>query len=142
MDSFGGWRVSAAALLLLLGLGASACGAEDGDAGAADEPTPTATSSSTDPDPSDETDGGSVPKNAPACAGVWREGTTLPRVYAGCVADGGVYMRSDRLSCSSGQRMVRYDNRFYAVPGGTVHQARPTLAEDRDYRDALASCRA
>lgn len=133
-------------LSLFVGLGVTACGTDDADTDTAGEPsasTPASTpsGSAAKPGRSDRSAGEKVPDDAPECGEVWREGATLPRIYPGCVAEG-AFVESDRLSCSSGQRMVRYDNRFYAVPGGTVREARPTLAKDRDYRDALASCRA
>lgn len=144
MVSVGGWRGAATALSLLVGLGVTGCGT---DGGSGDTPvdasgdTSAPSEPATKPGRSDKATDEPVPDGAQQCAQVWREGATLPRAYPGCVAEGD-FVRSDRLSCSSGQRLVRFDNRFYAVPGGTVREARPTLAKDRDYRDALASCRA
>ncbi|HET7194656.1 MAG TPA: hypothetical protein VFI99_06650 [Nocardioides sp.] len=51
-------------------------------------------------------------------------------------------MASDTLGCSSGQRMVRYGDHFYAVPGGTINETKSSLEDDRGYRKAVASCRA
>ena len=51
-------------------------------------------------------------------------------------------MATDKLGCSSGQRMVMYGNHFYAVLGGTIRETESPLEHDRGYRDAVASCRA
>ena len=45
-------------------------------------------------------------------------------------------------SCSSGQRLGWYGDRYYAVLGGTVREAESLLDDDIGYRDAVASCRA
>jgi hypothetical protein len=53
-----------------------------------------------------------------------------------------VYVPQDALGCESGQHIVRYADRFYAVPGGTVHAATSPLNGDRKYRAAVYRCRA
>ena len=50
--------------------------------------------------------------------------------------------KPDQESCSFGQRLVRYGNHYYAVRGGPVNRTNAPLARDRDYRGAIASCRA
>lgn len=82
-----------------------------------------------------------VPEGTPECSAVWQEGAALPRTYAGC-ADPDGYVERDVLACSSGQRMVRYADRFYGVLGGTIHQASGPLEQDRDYMAAIRRCRA
>jgi hypothetical protein len=84
--------------------------------------------------------GPSAPPGTPDCASVWNDGSTLPRSYAGCVQDA-VYVRADALPCSSGQRIIRYADKYYAVPGGTVHAATKPLDNDRHYRAAAYKCR-
>ncbi len=83
----------------------------------------------------------SASNDAPACAAVWQDGGELPRAYDGCNADEG-FVATDTLECSSGQRMVRYGDHYYAVLGGTIHETESPFEDDRGYRVALASCRA
>jgi hypothetical protein len=73
---------------------------------------------------------------------VWKNGTTIPRVYRGCADADGSYVRKDGLSCSSGQTIIRFDDRFYGVAGGTVHHTATSLLSDRGYRAAVLRCRA
>lgn len=80
------------------------------------------------------------PPSGPACGKVWRGGATLPGSYRGCV-EGEQYVERDALGCSSGQRIIRYDEHFYAVPGGRIHETESVLDKDPGYRDAVASCR-
>jgi hypothetical protein len=119
-------RVAAVAALAILAL--AGCG----DEGA----TPRADSSSAKPTASPSASSG-----APDCASIWKGGDELPRSYDGCNSDAG-FVASDKLGCSSGQRMVRYGDHFYAVPGGTIHETESSLEDDRGYRVAVKSCRA
>lgn len=111
---------------------AAGCGSDDADP----SPAPVATESATTPSAA------SIPAGTPPCAVVWQDGATLPRPYDGCVDDSGELVPSDPLACSSGQKIIRYDDRFYAVPGGTVHAADAPLSEDSEYRAAALRCRA
>lgn len=79
--------------------------------------------------------------DAPGCADVWVTGQLIPRGYAGCNA-GGAFVEPDVLGCSSGQRFVTFDDRWYGVLGGTVREAESSLEQDREYRASVASCRA
>jgi hypothetical protein len=116
-----GCAVLALAFLMLTGCGEDSAGPEAED-----------TSSSASP---------SASNDAPDCAAVWQEGSEVPRSYDGCNSDDG-FVATDTLGCSSGQRMVRYGDHFYAVLGGTIHETESPLEDDRGYRVALASCRA
>ncbi len=78
--------------------------------------------------------------DAPACSEVWVADADLPRRYDGCVEDG-AFIAKDTLGCSSGQRLIRYDDHFYAVAGGLVRRTESTLEDDRAYREAVAICR-
>lgn len=80
-----------------------------------------------------------IPANTPDCAAVWSNGAKLPNGYKGCVA-GEEYVRADTLSCSSGQGIVKYDDRFWAVRGGTIAQADDIYESDL-YLDSVARCR-
>jgi hypothetical protein len=84
--------------------------------------------------------GPTAPPGTPDCATVWHKGAKLPRVYGGCVQDA-VFVKADSLPCSSGQRIIRYADQYYAVPGGTIHAATKPLDNDRHYRAAAYKCR-
>jgi hypothetical protein len=115
------WCAALAFALLTL----AGCGEDDArrDAGDTSSPSP------------------SVSNGAPDCTAVWQGGSELPRSYDGCNSDEG-FVATDTLGCSSGQRMVRYGDHFYAVPGGTIQETESPLEDDRGYRVAVASCRA
>jgi hypothetical protein len=130
----GGWRIRTSACLLLLALGLAGCG----DSPAATDGVDGASSPSTSGPAGRET----APPGTPDCEDVWQDGERLPRSYRGCVDASGEYVVRDGLSCSSGQLMVRYDDRYYGVLAGTVHEAAEPLDQDRDYRTAVRSCRA
>jgi hypothetical protein len=143
MDRRGSVRAVLGAIGVAAVLSTSACGTES------ESPADTTAQESTSQSPSPSESGGSpgekpsptAPPGTPACADVWQEGATLPRSYSGCV-DGDTYHQRSAIGCSSGQRLIRYDDRFYSVPGGTVQQARPSLAKDKAYRKDLAACTA
>ena len=48
----------------------------------------------------------------------------------------------DAVGCSSGQRLMVFDDRFWAFTGATVYEADGTLDQDRDYRAATRRCAA
>jgi hypothetical protein len=93
-------------------------------------------------EPDSGTSQGSGRPGAPDCSEIWVDGGEIPVKYAGCNATDGSFVRADLLNCSSGQRMVRFDDRFYGVQGGLVHESESVLEDDVGYRDAVASCRA
>jgi hypothetical protein len=110
-----------AATALLPGL--AACGEDDGDGGSSTAGSPTATPSGT----------------AVACEEVWG-GETLPDPYDGCT-EGGEVVEPERMECSSGQVIVTFGDRYYAVPGGPVNDV-GTLADSQQYRKAMRQCTA
>ena len=142
--------VTIAAVVVLAG-----CGADDGGATAEGSATPSpsevsSASSSPSPakdekpkkaEPTEDEPKAAVPDDAPACASVWRTGTRLARTYEGCMS-GATFVAVDQEPCSFGQRLVRYGDHFYAVRGGPVNRTDAPLLKDRDYRGAIASCRA
>ena len=155
--------VTRAAVLPVLGvalgvLGLTSCGgADDASAPAA---SATATTGSESPAPSSSPQSGSASgsasgspsaspsqdteaarPDAPDCASLWTAGGRIPRFYPGC-NDGDTFVVRDSLGCSSGQRLARYDDRFYGVLGGTVTEAKSPLERDKGYRDSVARCRA
>lgn len=137
-----GTRLAAAVLVVLALAG---CGDDDtpADSGATSSApvTPQATTSAASEPTRDLPTKSSptIPADAPDCADVWASGARLPNGYKGCVA-GEQYVRADTLSCSSGQGIVKYDDRFWAVRGGTISQA-DDIYESDVYLDSVARCR-
>lgn len=127
-------RALVVSLALLASVGLTSCGDE--------EPTATGSSSSSDPSstaPSESME--PAPPGTPECSEIWQDGHRVPRFYAGC-ADEGAYVKREAIGCSSGQRMVTYADRFYAVLGGDVHEATEPLEQDDDYTASVRRCRA
>lgn len=118
-------------VLALAALLVTACGSQASSGTAAD-------GSSSGP-PSDGSSG-AAPPGTPHCTSVWHGGATLPRGYQGCV-QGTALVRPDALPCSSGQRIIRYADQYYAVPGGTIYATTKPLDHDRHYRAAAYKCR-
>lgn len=122
-------------VLAMAALVVTACGSQQssantagGDASASPSSSPTHT-------------GPTAPPGTPDCSSVWTAGATLPRSYKGCV-QGASYVKRDAIGCESGQAIIRYADRFYAVPGGTIHQTAKSLKGDRKYLAAVYRCRA
>lgn len=125
-------RRAALPLVALCAFGCGSSGSSTPDAaGTEASPTPDAPSTSESP-----------AADGPACETVWQVDQTLPRTYRGCVDSTGTLVPRDALGCSSGQRLVMHDDRFWAVLGGTIHEASTTLADDPDFRTDVRSCRA
>jgi hypothetical protein len=117
----------------------SACG-DDSDSAAADPGDSESTPSPTKPT-AEATDSAPTTPAWPACADTWVADAKLPLSYKGCL-DGDQAVKADNLSCSSGQRIVRYDDSFYAVAGGMIHQASGPLEKDKAYLKSVRVCRA
>jgi len=113
--------LAAPAAVLALGVLAG-CGS-DSEGSAAAAPSETPTTHATD---------------LPFCSDVWVADKRLPTSYKGCETDGQA-VKPDRRMCSSGQTIVTYDNRFYAVLGGPVQETE-SLRTDKDFRRTLAVC--
>jgi hypothetical protein len=140
------------AVLLTVLVALAGCGTDTKDtaaqsSGSSTSPTGDSTSTKTkDVQPSkdkpskDKTEQ-TIPADAPACAAVWDDGARLARDYEGCMF-GKVFVAVDQEPCSFGQRLVRYGEHYYAVRGGPVNRTAAPLLKDRDYRSAVASCRA
>ncbi|WP_243057995.1 hypothetical protein [Nocardioides sp. SR21] len=127
------WVPAVVAVVAVLAAG---CGSESGG-DSADTSPDRATDTATPSETAEPLPAGTLP-----CAVVWEERATLPRGYKGCAEDAGTYVPADPLACESGQKIIRYDDRFYAVPGGVVHAADAPLSEDPEYRAAALRCRA
>jgi len=77
----------------------------------------------------------------PACGDVWVQDATIPNGYKGCL-EGDQAVKSDTLTCSSGQRIIRYDDRFFGVSGGKIYEAMGPLEKDKQYLKMVRVCRA
>ena len=134
-------RPGLAATLLLAAALLVGCGSETGSTGSQTASGSATPSSSPESTQSTDPSGSATPTaDTPACSAVWTADATLPRGYDGCAQDGAL-VAQDALGCSSGQRMIRFDDRFYAVPGGLIYQTDGGLEQDRAYRKAVAICR-
>jgi hypothetical protein len=122
----------------------SACG-DDSDSSATDpvgSDSTTATDSMSPTEPTAEaTDSPPTTPAWAACDEVWVADAKLPLAYKGCL-DADLPVEADNLSCSSGQRIVRYDDSFYAVAGGTIHHVTSPLDKDKQYLKSVRVCRA
>src|SRR5918993_1782243 len=116
-------------LALLLG-SLTACGGDSDstatDPGAWDSSTATETASpaeATQTSEPSETPSETTPPTPdwPACGDVWVADARLALGYKGCL-EGDEAVKADNLPCSSGQRIVRYDDRFVAVAGGLIYE--------------------
>lgn len=118
----------------------SGCG-DDADKDASD---PSSESSSTDQASEGPTDDQATSENPtegsnlPSCSDVWIGGEELPKAYRGCL-HGTDAVDADLLRCGSGQSIVTYDDRFWAVRGSTINET-DGLARDRGFRAAKRTC--
>ena len=142
-------RGTLVALLLPLALSLAACGGDSDstatDPDASDSSTATDTASPTEAtetsEPS-ETASETTPPTPdwPACGDVWVADARLALGYKGCL-EGDTAVKADNLSCSSGQRMVRYDDSFFAVAGGSIYETSGPLEKDKLYLQKVRTCR-
>ena len=142
-------RGTLVALLIPLALSLAACGGDSDstatDPDASDSSTATDTASPTEAtetaEPS-ETASETTPPTPdwPACGDVWVADARLPLGYKGCL-EGDTAVKADNLSCSSGQRIVRYDDGFFAVAGGTIYETSGPLEKDKVYLQKVRTCR-
>jgi hypothetical protein len=142
-------RGTLVALLLPLSLALAACGgdsdstATDPDASdsstASDTGSPSEATETTEPS---ETPSETTPPTPdwPACGDVWVADARLALGYKGCL-EGDEAVKADNLSCSSGQRIVRYDDSFFAVAGGTIYETSGPLEKDELYLKKVRTCR-
>lgn len=139
-------RGTLVALLIPLALSLAACGGDSDstatDPDASDSSTATDTASPTETAEPSETASESTPPTPdwPACGDVWVADARLALGYKGCL-EGDEAVEADNLSCSSGQRIVRYDDSFFAVAGGTIYQTSGPLEKDKVYLQKVRTCR-
>ena len=143
-------RGTLVALLLPLALSLAACGGDSDstatDPDASDSSTATDTASpteATETAEASETPLETTPPTPdwPACGDVWVADAQLALGYKGCL-EGDTAVKADNLSCSSGQRIVRYDDSFFAVAGGTIYETSGPLEKDKVYLQKIRTCRA
>lgn len=128
-----------AAALLLAGCGSDDGSAEDGTSPSA-RPSSSAPASSASPTAAAKPTTTPAPAGTPDCAQVWQVGSTLPKGYDGC-AEAGLLVAPDGLGCSSGQVLVRYDQRLWAVRGGAIAGGDTPLQDSEEYRKIVSTCR-
>jgi hypothetical protein len=139
-------RGTLVALLIPLALSLAACGGDSDstatDPDASDSSTATDTASPTETAEPSETASESTPPTPdwPACGDVWVADARLALGYKGCL-EGDTAVKADNLSCSSGQRIVRYDDSFFAVAGGTIYETSGPLDKDKVYLQKVRTCR-
>ena len=139
-------RGTLVALLLPLVLSLAACGGDSDstatDPDASDSSTATDTASPTETAEPSETASETTPPTPdwPACGDVWVADARLALGYKGCL-EGDTAVKADNLSCSSGQRIVRYDDSFFAVAGGTIYETSGPLDKDKVYLQKVRTCR-
>ena len=137
-------RGTLAALLLPLALSLVACGGDSDstatDPEASDSSTATDTPTSAEPTESEPTESTPPAPDWPACGDVWVADAKVPLGYKGCL-EGDTAVKADNLSCSSGQRIVRYDDRFYGVAGGLIYETSGPLEKDKQYLKMIRTCR-
>lgn len=142
-------RGTLVALLLPLALSLAACGGDSDstatDPDASDSSTATDTASPTEatetPEPSESPSETTPPTpDWPACGDVWVADARLALGYKGCL-EGETAVKADNLSCSSGQRIVRYDDSFFAVAGGSIYETSGPLEKDKLYLQKVRTCR-
>jgi hypothetical protein len=128
------------ALVVLLGL-LSACGDDSASSAADPADTPSVSDTPSEPATTDATTDPAEPPDWPACETLWVEGGKIPARYQGCL-EGSNAVAADNLSCSSGQRIVRYQEKFFGTAGGTIYQATGPLEKDKQYLKMVRTCRA
>lgn len=108
--------VTVTALILLAGCTSGDSDDDQGDKGSA-KPSATTTTTAT------------PPPAGPDCAGIWKDGATLPEDYTKCVEDG-AYGAQDVTACEDGTQLVAYADTYFAVTGGRI--SKPKVAPMQD----------
>jgi hypothetical protein len=143
-------RGTLVALLLPLALSLAACGGDSDSTATEPESSDssTATDSASPTEATETAEASETPSETtpptpdwPACGDVWVADAQLPLGYKGCL-EGDTAVEADNLSCSSGQRIVRYDDSFFAVAGGSIYETSGPLEKDKVYLQKVRTCRA
>ena len=118
----------------------SGCGGDDGSA--VTDPSTTETTTEATPSPSESatpSPSESANPKEPQCTDVWVEESKLPGGYQDCY-DGDQRVKADGRYCEFGKMLITYDNGFWAVPAGPIHEVPGKLLDDAHYRQALMQC--
>jgi hypothetical protein len=81
----------------------------------------------------------STADNLPSCAEVWVDGKTLPGDYGGCGNDDSI-TAAVTINCKDGSKFTTYEDRFFAILGGTVHANVGEPGTDPAYVAAYDAC--
>ena len=135
-------RVVGALALVVVTL--AGCGGDEGEGTATDPAAQTSsasvapTESTSEASASEDPEEPKEPKE-PQCAEVWVDGAKLPGGYQDCY-DADKRVKADGRYCEFGRPLVTYAGRFWAVPGGLIHEVDGKLLDDAKYRDSLRKC--
>lgn len=136
-------RMAAAAAALAV-LTVAGCGTEGSGGGTSAEGSTAPSdgaSPSASPSPSSNESGspqGSAPA-LPDCSDVWKGDKLLPRGYQGCTEKSGEVAAGKPRGCSSGQSLVTYGGRYYAVLGGPINDV-GSLDKSAKWKKISRSC--
>ncbi len=120
--------------------GASA-GESAGDPASSDSPEPGPTDDASESASTEPSETADPAADWPECGATWADEQKLPRGYRGC-REGDQAVKAESRYCSFGRPLVTYDDRFWAVPTGVIHEASGSLEKDPAYRSDLKSCTA
>lgn len=110
---------------LILLAGCTSDGEGDGDKDSAKKPSASKTTAK---------------PTGPDCAGIWKDGATLPASYTTCVADG-VLGPQDVTECQDGSTLVAYSDTFFAVTGGEISKPEVAPMQDtKEFGEAYTAC--
>lgn len=132
--------VGALALVTIASFGMVGCGDDDDSTAtdpAAGDTTSAPTESPTESATSEPTE--SEEPKRPQCADVWVADGKLPGGYQDCY-DGDKRVKANGRYCEFGKPLITHESRFWAVPGGVIHEVDGKLLDDAKYRDALLKC--
>lgn len=122
-------------LLLVAGCGEETPVASD----AGDDSSPSVTASESPSESPSESSSSAPVEQEPACDDIWIDQETLPSGYKGCYQDGEM-VRAEGRYCEFGKKLFTHDDRFYAVKGGRIAEAKEPFLDDPGYQDVLAKC--
>jgi hypothetical protein len=124
---------------LLVGLGlvlaVAGCGSAPASPGSTVATAPVSAATTPPPTPSPTPTVGAA---YPSCASVWVAGKKLSDHYAGCTTAGAAVLAHE-MYCESGQHLVVFRNRFFAVRSGKIFASRDARRDPR-YRQILTLC--
>lgn len=133
-------RLLAVPLVVLLL--AAGCGERESDGTATEAAAePTSSAAGSPSESASESAGSESPAPAPEpprCGEVWVDEGALSWDYRGCLR-GERLVKADRETCTNGQVLVRFADRYYGVLGGKVLDEGDLRTSER-YQKALRAC--